>query len=559
MGVIYKLRPEIRDFILGQKKTNPILSCRRLTLLIENKFQLKLSKSSINSIIKEAGLSLPIGRRPTKRKRRQEPPLKLIEFKAEAPPEIKAEVPPEPVVEQPIVEQPVAMPVEPQPEIHIESPSEMQCTGAILLKAADYLIGGSYSITEAIKSRLNTQKNDLLAKTESLIYLSLFEKDLPGLWALVDKGLSLEGILSYLNELQSVKTIASDMLRIISSALQEVRCIKIDCLDKNIFYLDGQMHTVWSTPYLSYDFSATIYNVKSYINKYFLKDRPIILFMAPGYDIPTKELFTFISSLDSSEKKIARPTLYGNKLEELETIPLEQAKRRFFVFGLWPWQFVEYRQVKKIGEFKPFYFEALQKDFYAAEIEIELSQPVVKQSLTLTGAALKTTLNEKTRLVILSNLPTEATKPEDLASIYLSHWPNLEEAFQDFSRKIELSTYTGDSQRFPSAQSLNLNREAGEDMKMLFNHYLKALDLYVRWRFLPLGYEDKDFPTINERFYSLKAVLKKEKDYILATFQPPSGYPFLKDLEYALRRINEKEVVFADGKRLWCSIEKTLS
>lgn len=561
MGVIYKLRPEIRDFILGQKKTNPILSCRRLTLLIENKFQLKLSKSSINSIIKEAGLSMPIGRRPARRKRRQEPPLKLklIEFKAEAPPEIKAEVPPEPVVEQPIVKQPVAMPVEPQPEIHIESPSEMQCTGAILLKAADYLIGGSYSITEAIRDRLNTQKNDLLAKTESLIYLSLFEKDLAGLWALVDKGLSLEDVLSYLNELQSVRTIGSDMFRIIPHALQEVRCIKIDCLDKNIFYLDGQMHTVWSTPYLSYDFSATIYNTKSYINKYFFKERPIILFMAPGYDIPTKELFNFILSLDSSEKKIARLTLYGSKLEELETIPLEQAKRRFFVFGLWPWQFVEYRQVKKIGEFKPFYFEALQKDFYAAEIEIELSQPVVKQSVTLTGTALKTTLNEKTRLVILSNLPTEAAKPEELANIYLSHWPNLEEAFQDFSRKIELSTYTGNSQRFPSAQSLNLNMGAGEDIKMLFNQYLKALDLYVRWRFLPLGYEDKDFPTINERFYSLKAVLKKEKDYILATFRPPSGYPFLKDLEYALRRINEKEVVFADGKRLWCSIEKTLS
>lgn len=549
MGVIYKLKPEIKDFILGQKSENPILSCRGLALIVENKFQLKLSKSSINSIIKQAGLSMSIGRRPKKRRPRQEKLVKLIEFKPEVPLEIKAEVPAEPAVEQP-----VAMPVEPQPEIRVESPSETLCTGAILLKATDYLIRGSYNITEAIKNRLNRLENGLLAKTESLIYLPLFDKDLSGLWSLVDKELSLEGILSYLNELQSVRTIHSDISRIISNTLQEVRCIKISCLNGNIFYLDGQMHTVWSTPYLPYDFSATIYNVKGYINRYFFKDGPLVLFTAPEYDIPTKEFFNFILSLDTKEKTIAKLTLYGNKLEELEVIPLEQGKRRFFVFGFWPWQFVEYRKINKIGEFKPFYVQAQQKDFYVAEIEIELSQPLEKQSLTLRGCALKTTPTEKTRLVILSNLASEAVNFKDLADIYLGHWPNLEEGFQDFSRKIELFTYTAASQRFFSPESLNLDSESSQDVRALLNNYLKALDLYVRWHFLPVGYEDSDFPTINERFYSLKVRLKREKDYLLATFQPPKGFPFLKELEYACRRVNEKEIIDSEHKRLQLSI-----
>ena len=52
MGVIYKLKPEVKDFILEQKKLNPAVGCRSLTSLVESKFHIKLSKSSINAIIK---------------------------------------------------------------------------------------------------------------------------------------------------------------------------------------------------------------------------------------------------------------------------------------------------------------------------------------------------------------------------------------------------------------------------------------------------------------------------------------------------------------------------
>ncbi|MDD5662361.1 MAG: hypothetical protein PHW68_04255, partial [Candidatus Omnitrophica bacterium] len=68
MGVIYKLKPEVKDFILTQKSNNPALSCRKLTALVLDNFKIELSKSSINMIIKEAGLSAPIGRTPRKKK-----------------------------------------------------------------------------------------------------------------------------------------------------------------------------------------------------------------------------------------------------------------------------------------------------------------------------------------------------------------------------------------------------------------------------------------------------------------------------------------------------------
>jgi len=63
MGVVYKLKQEIVDFIIQQKQENPSLSCRSLAALIENSFQQEVSKSSINKILKTENLSSPVGRR----------------------------------------------------------------------------------------------------------------------------------------------------------------------------------------------------------------------------------------------------------------------------------------------------------------------------------------------------------------------------------------------------------------------------------------------------------------------------------------------------------------
>lgn len=173
------------------------------------------------------------------------------------------------------------------------------------------------------------------------------------------------------------------------------------------------------------------------------------------------------------------------------------------------------------------------------------------QRVTLRACFLKTNLNEKIRLLILSNLSPDKVSLEGLADVYLSHWPNLEETFQDFSRKIELFTYMASSQRFFSMENLNLNKAASPDINTLFNQYLKVLDLYVRWHFLPSDYEDRDFSTMKEQFYGLKAIFNRQKNYLQVTFQPPLGFPLLKDLEYICRRLSEKEIVSPDGKRLW--------
>jgi len=547
MGEAHKLNTQVKDFILQKKKEKPLISCRVLSLLIKDELKVKISKSSINAIFKEAGLSLPSGRRgdkprviqPTLKSQIQAVLLPLsaspIEIKSEQPPveppkqepielpepkpQPEPETPkiieepqlPEPAIEKPLSVQPFVPeevkeikpePVQPEPEPEkpqiVEEPKlpepviaeqksfiDGETNGEILLKAADCLLGGPFEM-----SRLN------------------------------------------------------------ASLFQDARGMKVLLSDGAFFYLDAQCLTIWSTPHIPFDFSLSVSKITSYVNRCFHQGLPFNLCMAPGYEAPNPEFFDFLSAFDLKEKKISLFSLYGASFEELEVLRIDQARKQYFIFGLWPWQFVQYRKVNKFKEFKKFIFLPLKKEMYIAEVEIELTQPNVNKTVTLRGCAVKLSLNEKTRLVILSNLPLETTSPEQLTSMYLEHWPNFEEIFQDYSRKIELFTYTADSQRFFSSEELFIAKDGPVDQQTLTQAFQKTLDAYLRWHCFPSGYENKSFPSMKEAFYNLEISKTNVDDYCLVNFKTPSQYLFLEDLKYACRRLNEKEIS-CDGKRVW--------
>ncbi|MCA9401516.1 MAG: helix-turn-helix domain-containing protein [Candidatus Omnitrophica bacterium] len=62
MGVTYKLTDDVVQFIIDQKQNDDSLSCRQISSLIKDKFQLSVSKSSVNNVLKNQQLSNQIGR-----------------------------------------------------------------------------------------------------------------------------------------------------------------------------------------------------------------------------------------------------------------------------------------------------------------------------------------------------------------------------------------------------------------------------------------------------------------------------------------------------------------
>jgi hypothetical protein len=77
MAEPYKLKDEIKKFIIEKKKINPKLSCRSITPLIKENFGINLSKSTINAIIKENNLSNKVGR-PRIRQKALTKPVELL-------------------------------------------------------------------------------------------------------------------------------------------------------------------------------------------------------------------------------------------------------------------------------------------------------------------------------------------------------------------------------------------------------------------------------------------------------------------------------------------------
>ena len=191
MGVIYKLKPEIRDFVLNQKENDPRLTCRKLAVLVNTMFQVQISKSHINDIMKIHGLSSRVGR-PLKPKRGLAEGLGL---------------------------------------------------GAYLLKAADALLGGSRAVSALLKEQFS-QEPEPLTISESLVYASLFADALKagsGLWKLVGNQLQNPGrIYSYLDSLQEVTTLKSKLSEVFKDMLQEVLWLKLTFSNVSSFVLDGQ-------------------------------------------------------------------------------------------------------------------------------------------------------------------------------------------------------------------------------------------------------------------------------------------------------------------------------
>ena len=435
------------------------------------------------------------------------------------------------------------------------SPLDRICSGAIFLKAIDCLIGGSKQINEMICKGMGKRPEDFLALTEAVIFRSLFgfgKDSLDSLYSLVGQQIPQEKLDNYYSEINQNKTIRSDIARIIYDAFREARGVKMNFIDGNIVYLDGQLHTIWSTPHLPYDFTNAVYDLKNSLNKYFSQSQPLVLLSAPGYDLLTKEFFNLLLNISGKTKKeLDTLILYGNKLEELESISLNRENNYSLVFGLWPWQFTTSRKINKIGNFNKEHIEGIDKDLYLAEIEVDLLQPSINQSMTFQGCAVKIDLQEKIRVVILSN-DQSSVNLNKLADLYFSRWPNLEEGLQDFSRKVEVFTYAGSTQKFFSTESSSLSLpEAGLELGEIFANYINILDAYLRWHFLPVGYAEKDFSFTNEYFYKASAKLVTGQARVTAEMKANYAKPPLKDLEYLLRRLNERQINFGNGKVLY--------
>jgi len=206
MTKYYKLTEEIKVFILHQKMTNPNLSCRSLVNLILEHFQVKLSKSLINTVIKENNLSKPVGRGRIK--------------------------------ERIIFKQPVEAPITPIVRKEVEF---MENGGCFFLKMADIRL----SLTSQLATNLSAHFPDisplrLQGVLEDLIY-SPFFKDKKSLWPLIGKEIPSEALEQYAQQLTKIplNELNNSLLtkKIFNHKINEINELHKECLLKLSLYV----------------------------------------------------------------------------------------------------------------------------------------------------------------------------------------------------------------------------------------------------------------------------------------------------------------------------------
>lgn len=491
MGTIHKLTAEIKEFIVKHKQENAGISCRQLTRTITEKFQVKISKSSINALFKTAGLSQPIGRRQ-KRPRRK---LQL--------PKIPIQLLEETTVQQPLF--PVAenaVPAEGIPSGHampvIQPPPVVE---AVPLPEAPAPIPVASALEE-------------IPFTLPLVSGPVQEPDS----ALLNAMAHLTG---------------AEPLRI-------VRAIKVIFIDGSSFYLDGQLRSLWPGPDAPYKLAVSLYYAVDYVQNVFSGRQPLVLLTAPGEKCPNRNFFDFIRKIEENSNKEVGLVFFGNDLEELGGLRIVPEQSLTCIVSLWPWQFSQYRRVKLQTGFLPFDFPLFSSPLYAGDVEVTLSQHTDNEVVTIRGAALKTEPTAKIRLIALATSTTQLSADKLLAS-YLNRWPNLEEGIHYHSQNVDLFTYTRLAKR-------SFLPEAGEE-------YLRLLDRYFRWFFLPPAQEQIDSPTINQHFYQLPSAQSSKDAQTIIRFNPGPAHPFPEALRHACRRLNEYAVKTPSCGRLWFSLD----
>jgi len=556
MGVVYKLKPEIIEFILEKKKANFNLSCRAIAKFIMDEFQVEVSKSSINAVIKSAGLSMPVGRRSVKKRRRlgrglltqalpgAEPKLALPEPVPPAPapaipmPPPEAEEKPKEMIIMPAQKEEEPLPQEKPAQEAEELPVSVyrSFTGMAFLEAADYLIGGSFRIAEALNKRLGASANDIAAAIRNAIYSSLEENAaedpvLAGLRGKIDA--------------------APELLRILSGLAKEARYLRIDLDGGKSAWLDAHLHTVFPTHYIPDSFGLPLASLRQNINRCFGQGAPFIILKAPGDGVPPAELFALLAGLKKAKDNIRGVVALNSQLREIESFPLPAKDELPFIFGLWPWQFSEYRRMKGLGEFRPFELPGEGSVFHIADVRMEIIGPSSGEPFILRGAAVKFASHDKVRMVILSNLSPEAASFEEIAGLYFNSWPDPEGALFDLNRKMESFSYGPTMPETFWVNELSFNENVKLDITILLKHYFRALDAYFRQFFLSEECPNKDFFNINDNFYKLAVTSSDKEGYTILNLEIPPAYTFRTELAYACSRLNECQIRLPTGKRLW--------
>ena len=553
MGVVHKLKDEVVQFIIQKQKEDPSLSCRALSSIVEERFGQKVSKSSINNVLKKANLSNTVGRRKGikgSRRRKEHKTFRLsTQKKKNLFPDISQNCILSDITEVP------------QKEGVIDG------IGSIFLKAAEWELARAPILERFLKENCpgvsDTKIRAVAAVSgflkafhlESLESISRYAGQ--GLWALngIESPLLERDILDVM---EGIKDRQNVFLKFSLSAPQiftKVSGFRFVLKDGSNFFIDGQTASCWKN--IQKNFSVSLVKATDCLARILNNVQTVVLCsISPketGKIQETRHIFDFIYAFENVQsKKIQKVELLdeeGQILGDFDKIP---HIKRDFIAGVWPWEglFQRFLDVKKVSREGKIDHTVTGQDLNFKEIVLKYgseTRPVMVRGIVLSEIFLSVPF-----VVLLTNMDEEKVSAEDIVQRYCQRWPHMEKGcgfsiIKDIGRWGE--DFSTESSSFWNVFLSDI--PYGRDPVWLAVEQLSMLlDRFAKQQFFPENCQKMDFYTMQNRFYNLSGRVFNTEDNARIEICIPEDYPYLDDLDFAAQRVNESGILDFSDRRI---------
>lgn len=400
MGYVYKLKPAVIDFIIRRKQKSPDISCRNLATIASQRFKIRLSKSSINSVLRDRQLSSSIG----KGKKR------LLQIQG-----------------------------------------EIEHGGFSILQGINYKLDTARIFAEILFNQHPGISRSLINDIEDVVQALIMFKAIyditiepsrcynnEEIWTLVGRRPTRSTYNVIMKLLQSSQLVNNNTVIDIQRQLMPIAGFRFLLRDNSNFFVDAELQSVWRTQVKRKPFVTTYHRARSYIDNFISRQRILPIFNIQGVNIHQPEVLDFISALNGQNvsKCIRQIELLDCDGNVIETRRVSDSGKRFFLLGFWPWQLDTMSELERGPAEKRLIWRELGVEYYYQIEEVSLSQHLVAQEVKFLSILLKNSMIGPARIGILTNIP------EDIVHNYLlikelSHWVAPENAYKRFAQKMK--------------------------------------------------------------------------------------------------------------------------
>lgn len=581
MGVVYKLTPEIVDFILRQKKAMPELSCRNLVDIVKSSYAVVLSKSSINKVLKNYRLSSPVGRRPdgemASKKKFKIPEDKKMQIFPGLEPERSLPSKKEPKASKGPARAPKSVSPKPPSEPRVKEPAmDVGGIGAIFLKAAEWSMSEGPLLATFIKAQL---KGDSMADIDTIADILLYSRiygikqvddftqyKSKGLWLLhgLQESINKQTLYDTINNISDSRRLAMDLSLEIPSLFTKVFYIKVVLEDGEEIFIDPLLVSVHQKNVQTGHFSSLNQTIQTVVEQ-IIDNVHSAIFCSAGsqngehnFDLIPGEknsiglsryFMPLIWSFNKkSGKKIHNIGIYDQNDQEIINFDDIPDIQRSWIAGIWPWQsgFEKLTWEGKVHRFS--------HDYASAELFYrKIKTNHLDASFPITGYVLSEAKDSPPILAIFNN-QTDLKADETLAQ-YLNNWPNLEKGY--FIHLLKTYSFFIDEERNMDKNihenqdfMIDFTESANSAIFQLAENLLELLSGYCLERFFWPAFMDYNLNDAITDIYSLSGNIEKKEKNLCVTLNLADS-AFRQDIEKAVKILNENRICDFQGRQLF--------